>query len=164
MKLYVKFIFLFSIIFFSSCSSKNQSGSLGCLVQPDSCSTLISPKKNNLSAKISGPTKIIIPIPDAQAELKLVGLCNEGAYPDNYMHWSIIQQAEGSDTETERLSSNKPGSNNKCINGKFKLTIDLNRNGNLVVGEYKIKLNIVGFGYNSNIGVSSDILKTLIIK
>lgn len=157
MRLYIKFIFLLSIIFFASCSSKNQSGSsINCVLQPDSCSTVLPSNKKALRIQILGPTPLVIPV--SQTQLKLVGFCNEGNYPDNYIRWNIVLGDE------IRLNSEDSLDNAQCINGKFNLNINIstitretqsNTNDSSLTS-YQIKLDIVGFDYNANTATSIE--------
>lgn len=165
MRVFIKFIFCFSIVLFASCSSKNQSaGSLNCILQPESCSSVLASNKNALKLKILGPSHLVVPV--TQTVLGLVGLCNEGAYPDNYIQWKITLNNDS------KLNSEESLNNVQCVNGKFSLSIDISSivretkigpdDNSLTI--YQIKLYIIGFDYNANTASSTESIYSLAFK
>lgn len=167
MGLYVKFIFLFSIMFFSSCSSKKQTENItNCVLYPDadSCSNLLPSNKNHLTIDIYGPATVVVPSKVDKFTLK--GWCNAGAYPDNYIKWTLKQKKPEDDKESIVLVSKNALDDPICIDGKFTLNIDLS----LIEGKkkpdtnYKIGYLIIGFDYNGNVGLSSTSFLPLHIK
>lgn len=167
MRFLIPLLCLFSIMFFTSCSSKNQTqGSLNCLLESSSCSTVLGGNKQALKIRILGPATLVIPV--TQTELKFVGLCNEGAYPDNYIQWRIVKGSAGVDDD-DKLSSEGIKDNSQCINGKFKLNINISSKlrenkgseTDITRTSYKIKLSIIGFDYNANTAVSAESIYAL---
>lgn len=148
MKLFVKWVCLCSIIFFTSCSSKNPSNSnLSCFINPQQCSSKLTVSSSALMIKILGPRT---PPPVVNADiLNLVGVCNEGAYPDNYIKWWIKL------ANTTKLYSGT--TELKCKEGRFKLSINTSAIiKNIKSVEYVIEMAIYGFDYNAKV-VSSTV-------